>query len=101
MSVRKRTWRTATGDTKTAWVVDFFDQDGKRRQETFEEKGDAKRREAQIRIDKSVGKTVALSGTFGTAAARWLEYLERDGRERGTLRTYRGHLKDHLLPMLE
>jgi integrase len=100
MSVRKRKWTTATGETKEAWVVDFFDQDGKRRQETFEQKGDAKGREAQIRIDKSSGKTVALSGTFATAAVRWLEYLERDGREKGTLRTYRGHLEHHLLPML-
>ena len=29
-SVRKRTWTTG-GKVKTAWVVDYFDQHGKRR----------------------------------------------------------------------
>jgi integrase len=100
MSVRKRAWKTGTGETKEAWVVDYFDQGGNRRHETFEQKADAKRREAQVRLDKSVGKTVALNGIFKDAAERWLEYLERDGREPGTLRTYRGHLDHHLLPII-
>jgi integrase len=100
MSVRKRAWKTGTGETKEAWVVDYFDQGGNRRHETFEQKADAKRREAQVRLDKSAGKTVALNGIFKDAAERWLEYLERDGREPGTLRTYRGHLDHHLLPII-
>lgn len=35
MSVRKRTWKTAKGETKEAWVVDYADQTGKRRLRTF------------------------------------------------------------------
>jgi hypothetical protein len=31
MSIRKRTWKTAKGDAKEAWVVDYVDQAGKRR----------------------------------------------------------------------
>ncbi len=27
-SVRKRTWTTATGEIKTAWVVDYADNHG-------------------------------------------------------------------------
>ena len=30
MSICKRTWKTAKGDTKEAWVVDYVDQTGKR-----------------------------------------------------------------------
>jgi integrase len=33
-SVRKRTWTTG-GKVKTAWVVDYFDQHGRRRLKTF------------------------------------------------------------------
>ena len=41
MSVRKRQWRAANGETNTAWVCDYFDQNGKRRNETFAAKGQA------------------------------------------------------------
>jgi hypothetical protein len=40
-SIRKRTWNSG-GETKTAWVVDYFDQDGKRRLKTFARRADAK-----------------------------------------------------------
>ena len=30
MSIRKRTWKTAKGEAKEAWVVDYVDQAGKR-----------------------------------------------------------------------
>jgi integrase len=33
-SIRKRTW-TTNGETKTAWVADYFDQHGKRRLKTL------------------------------------------------------------------
>ena len=33
MGVRKRAWKTGTGETKEAWVVDYFDQGGNRRHE--------------------------------------------------------------------
>ena len=35
--VRKRTWRSG-GETKSAWIVDYFDQDRRRRQATFQHK---------------------------------------------------------------
>ena len=30
MSVRKRTWTTARGEIKEAWIIDYTDQDGDR-----------------------------------------------------------------------
>ena len=30
MSVRKRTWKSPTGEPKEAWVVDYVDQQGDR-----------------------------------------------------------------------
>ena len=38
MSVRKRTWTTARGEIKEAWIVDNTDQDGDRHIETFKRK---------------------------------------------------------------
>ena len=41
MSVRKRTWTTAKGVEKEAWVVDYLDRSegGQRRLKTFDRKG--------------------------------------------------------------
>ena len=41
MSVRKRTWTTPKGEEKSAWVVDYVDQHGKRRLKTFARKKEA------------------------------------------------------------
>ena len=40
MSIRKRSWKSA-GEDKTAWVIDYVDQHGKRRLKTFTLKKDA------------------------------------------------------------
>jgi integrase len=42
MSIRNRTWKTAKGDAKEAWVVDYVDQHGKRRLKTFRLQREAK-----------------------------------------------------------
>ena len=57
MSVRKRTWTTAKGVEKEAWVVDYVDQSGKRRLKTFAKKKDADRYEATSRVEVMHGRT--------------------------------------------
>jgi integrase len=101
MSVRKRQWKTATGELKTAFVVDYF-SGGKRRHETFTTQGDAKKRAAQVTLEKANGTHVAIDGktTVEAAAKKWLEYLRGEGRERSTIEQYRGHLERHILPVL-
>jgi hypothetical protein len=42
MSIRNRTWKTAKGEAKEAWVVDYVDQHGKRRLKTFRLQREAK-----------------------------------------------------------
>jgi hypothetical protein len=49
MSIRKRTWKTARGEAKEAWVVDYTDQGGKRRLKTFKKKKEAETK-AQFEI---------------------------------------------------
>jgi len=38
-TVRKRTWTTAKGETRSAWVADYFDQSRKRHEKAFPTNG--------------------------------------------------------------
>ena len=41
MSVRKRTWKTAAGEERQAWLCGYTGQSGKRHVKTFARKKDA------------------------------------------------------------
>ena len=100
MSVRKRKWKTRRGEWKEAWVVDYIDQEGDRHLETFDKKKDADARHDKVRIDVRQGVHTApsKSETVAEAAERWLNRVEAEGRERGTLAQYRQHVKLHIEP---
>ena len=100
MSVRKRKWKTRRGEWKEAWVVDYIDQEGDRHLETFDKKKDADARHDKVRIDVRQGVHTApsKSETVAEAAERWLNRVEAEGRERGTLAQYRQHVKLHIAP---
>ena len=46
-TVRKRTWKSG-GETKTAWIADYFDQNGKRHIKTFDTKIAARARRRDL-----------------------------------------------------
>jgi integrase len=71
MSIRKRTWETAKGDAKEAWVVDYVDQGGKRRLKTFARKKDADTYEARAKVDIGEGVHTADSASITIAAMRF------------------------------
>ena len=64
MSIRERTWTTAKGVPKTAWVVDYTDQGGKRHQKAFPLKRDAKAFESQTHLEVRDGIHVADADTI-------------------------------------
>ena len=100
-TVRKRTWRS--GDTeKTAWIVDYMDQDGIRRLKTFKTKKEADAEETKIRHEVSQGTHTADSAsvTVAEAAERWIKGREIDGVERSTLAQYRQHIDLHIVPLI-
>jgi integrase len=101
MSVRKRTWTTAKGESKEAWIVDYVDQDGDRHIETFKLKKDADARKSQVSVDveKGIHTAASKSKTVAQAAEDWLGYVRGEGRERSTVERYR-QLVDHILPRL-
>jgi integrase len=102
MSVRKRSWTTAKGEPKTAWVVDYLDQAGKRHLKTFDRKKEADNYSATARVEVRSGthSPDSQSVTVARAGELWLETVRRAGRERSTIDQYDDHLKFHILPFI-
>jgi integrase len=96
-SVRKR-----MQGTKTTWLVDYFDQEGKRHNKTFATQKDAKdwRDRAVIEIKDGVHTPEASSITVAEAGELWLAQGKTDGLEHGTLKQYEQHLRLHITPFI-
>src|SRR5580704_3784564 len=102
MSVRKRTWKTAEGEEKSAWAVDYVDQGGKRRLKTFDRKKDADDFQSTARVEVKAGIHTAESASITVAEAgeRWLAACTNGGLERTTIDAYRTHVHLHINPFL-
>jgi integrase len=100
-SVRKRTWRRGD-ETKTAWIADYFDQDGKRHIKTFALKRDAVDwlGETKIEVKQGVHTPESKSVTVAEAGEEWIAQAATDGLERSTIRQYQQHLKHHIEPFI-
>jgi integrase len=98
MSVRKRTWKTAAGEEREAWQVDYIDQEGKRRSETFDRKKDADERHVQVRgeVRQGVHTPKSTSITVAEAGEDWIKYVELEKRERSTIEHYKNHVRNHI-----
>jgi integrase len=102
MSIRKRVWKTPGGDVRTAWVLDYFDQNRKRRLRTFDRKQDAERFEANTRVEIGKGIHVADrdSITVKQAGEMWLAECRAEDLERTTVEQYDQHLRLHIVPLI-
>ncbi|NMM46559.1 site-specific integrase [Rhodospirillaceae bacterium KN72] len=101
-SIRKRSWETRKGETKEAWVVDYFDQHGKRHLKTFTRKKDAEAWSIEARHEVKQGTHTAASEsvTVRKAGELWFETCEESRLERSTLHQYRTHLDYHIYERL-
>ena len=99
-SVRKRQWTSPKGEPKTAWVVDYGDQGGKRRLKTFAKKKDADAFAATAVVEVRAGTHTAdsASPTVIEAARLWLASC--GNLERTTVDAYRQHVDLHIVPYL-
>jgi integrase len=102
MSIRKRTWRTAAGIEKEAWVVDYLDQAGKRRLKTFARKksADSFNTTAKNEVRAGIHTPDSSSLTVSEGGDRWLAACESAGLERTTVDAYRSHVDLHIKPFL-
>src|SRR5262245_22135526 len=99
MSVRKREWTTSKGEVKEAWIVDYFDPGGTRRQKTFARKRDADNWSNKTGVAVAEGTHVpdSASITVKKAGELWLASCEAAQLERTTLDQYRSHLRNHIV----
>jgi integrase len=100
-SVRKRNWK-AHDEARTAWVADYFDQEGKRHIKTFTTKkaADAWLVQARHEVSQGVHTPASTSITVAEAAELWIAQAEIDGLEASTLEQYGQHLKYHIAPFI-
>src|SRR5262249_14650715 len=101
--VIKRTWTTAKGEQKEAWIVRYWQKEtGKQHIKTFERKKDADACMHQTGVDIAQGTHVAPSQsiTVEQAAQLWLKACQTNERERTTLSHYRNLVDKHIVPLI-
>src|SRR5215831_12456115 len=98
MSIRKRSWKSA-GEDKTAWVVDYVDQHGKRRLKTFDLKKEAEAW-ATTALHEVAGGVHAPNAKTPLAEVfnLWVDHSINEGLERSTTDQRRRHWRLHLAP---
>lgn len=103
-TVRKRTWTTSKGETKSAWCVDFIDQTGARQRRQFATKreADAFRIETEGQLRSGTFRADAAKVTVREVAESYLDYCQgrmerRERMTRQNLAVYRGHIHNHIL----
>jgi integrase len=102
MAIRKREW-VASGKTKSAWIYEYRDHDGKQHIKTFATQGEAKAYRDEFGFDLKKAKPSDL--TLNDASEIWLKAVTHGRKDSGpaeysTLRSYRSHLKHHILPVM-
>ena len=104
-SVRKREW-TYEGQTKEAWIVDYLDAKGKRRQKTFPKKKDADKYRLKVENELREGRHVAPGDevTIEKLCELYLVQAEdraRDGRiGKARLRCLRSYINTGIIPYI-
>ena len=103
-SVRKRTWKTASGEAKAAWVVDYTDSRGDRQRKHYLSKkaADAFRIQIEGQMQAGTYRSSADKVTLKEVCEGFLEHCagryERDERmTRKMLAVYKGHVCNHIL----
>jgi integrase len=102
MSVRRRSWTNKDGSEAETWVVNYTDQNGKRRLKSFDRRKNADAFHATVTVDVRRGVHLPDSDSITVAQAGlyWLETGDVTGLERATLEDYHRHLALHIAPLL-
>jgi integrase len=102
MSIRKRTWKTAKGEAKEAWVADYVDQAGKRHIKTFDRKKDADAFHSKANVEVIEGTHTPASASISVAEAAdlWIETCRGRNLERSTIEAYESQIRFHIKPYL-
>ncbi|WP_119462920.1 site-specific integrase [Rhodospirillaceae bacterium SYSU D60014] len=103
-SVRKRKWKTAAGEERIAWIVDYLDSRGERQRPHFTTKKEADRFRIRIESQLSDGtyRPDADKVTVKEVGETFVEHCEGRMRRnermtRKMLTVYKGHINNHIL----
>lgn len=101
-TIRKRSWKTAAGESKVAWLVDYRDNSGKRRFKQFDRKKDADawRVDTSFDVSRGVHTADSQSITVAEAAQRWMDAAINRGCRRSTLHGYDNLSRLHICPFI-
>jgi integrase len=101
MSIRKRTWRSPTGEQKSGWLVDYKDSAGHRRSKQFSRKKEAEAWlvNASWEVKQGTHTPDSKSITVAAAAQIWLDQATREGLEPTTIAAYEQHVRLHIVPL--
>ena len=110
-TVRKRTWTREVDSedgkgkvtiTNSAWLADYFDSGGSRRQKTFRTKKTAEDWlvDVQHDIKRGVHTPDGSSITVADAGERWIRRGEIEGLERSTICQRDQHMRCHINPLI-
>lgn len=99
-AIRKRSWIAPDGTAKTAWLVDYRDQSGKRRAKQFARKKDAEEYADRTRNEVRQGTHThdRDSITVAVAANLWISAAEAERLERSTTKRYRELAEIYIKP---
>lgn len=99
-AIRKRSWTGPDGREKTAWLVDYRDQSGKRRAKQFARKKEAEEYAASAVNEVRQGTHThdRDSITVSVAADLWIAAAEAERLERSTTKRYRELAELHIKP---
>ncbi len=100
-TVRKRRWK-AGGKWREAWIADYADQDGVRRQKTFVTKkaADGWLADALKEVKDGIHSADSVSVTVAEAAELWIRGRALERLEQSTLRQYRQHIDLHIASLV-
>lgn len=101
MSIRKRTWIGTNGEEKAAWLVDYRDSSGVRRNKQFGKKKDAEAwlTKAAWEVTQGTHTPESQSITIARAADLWLAQAREDNLEPTTVASYEQHVRLHIKPL--
>jgi len=101
-SIRKRKWKSPRGLIKERWIVDYRDNQGRRRLKTFATKkeADAWSVTAAHEVARGIHTADSASITVAEGFAAWIEDCEANHLERGTIQQRRQHLDLHVKPFI-
>lgn len=100
-SIRKRTWKTPSGESRTAWIVDYRDAAGRRRAKQFQRKKDAQSWgiTALSEVQRGTHTPDSIAITVAQAADLWLSSVRASNREPTTIAAYEQHVRLHIVPV--